>query len=336
MNTGRKPFMLSESNEPIESKASFNALGLVTKDQDKITHIPLNLIQKNENNKYSVINNQKMLELIDSIKTYGVMEPVIVIRTDNGFKLIAGERRLYASEQAGKDTIPAIIRDLNEEEEADFLVDTNNQREQTITEKAWGYRIKYDAERRRKGQRTDLMEDEGGNTLDRISSDSEDSRAKIARLIRITRLNDGLLYFVDEGRLPVMAADTLSKLSKEGQDTLLECLINNDKKKISMDDAEKLVELDKANELSLVSCQTLLFEKKQEVNDEDKEESKRKKRIERFNKVTKDCFPSDADEYVPFDKREVLVTKLVEGWIKKQRELKSDISEEEGDDLSEN
>lgn len=333
----RKPFILDDTSK--DHSAAFSALGLITPENEKIHKIPLDLIDKNPNNKYRVVRNQKLEELIESVRQYGVMEPVIVVRAGDRFRLVAGERRLYAATEANLTEIPAIIQDLDSESEADYLVDTNNQREQSISEKAWGYRMKYDAEKRRAGERTDLSDAvSGGRTLDKIANGSEESRAQIARLIRLTRLKEKLLDFVDEELIGLHAADQLSFLSEEGQNTLVKCLSAHERRKIKIEEAEMIRDRDNTEGLDYAWCEKFLFKGKKNKDASDPEEEKRKKRADRFYKVTKDCFPTDTDEYIEPDKREALVTELVMDWVKKQRDASRSIKEdqEDNEDPSEN
>ena len=208
--SNRKPFTLGEIPE---NDVAFNAYGLKVPEEDKVRNIPIELLDNNENNRYSVKFDQKMQELISSVSEYGVMEPLLVTPNGDRFTILAGHRRRAAAEASGLKEVPCLVKEVSLEDQDNIIVDTNNQREQTISEKAWGYRIKYDAERRKQGHRSDLSGEEGGSTLDKLSCGSDDSRTQIARLIKITHLIPELLLKVDEGLIPLHAAEKLSAVS---------------------------------------------------------------------------------------------------------------------------
>ena len=232
--------------------------------------------------------------------------------------VLAGERRKFASEKAGLTSVPCIVREADENEQDHIIVDTNNQREQSISEKAWGYRLKYDAERRKSGHRSDLTGEEGGSTIEKLSCGSEDSKSQIARLIRITHLNNDLLNLVDDGLLPLHSAEILSFIDDKGQNLLSEVLSKHDKRKVSIDESEVIRSAAKNEELTEDFLEKLLFGKG-ESSGSSNETSKELKKIERFNKITKDCFPSDADKYINFMERESLITRLLSEWFAEQR-----------------
>ncbi|MBQ7874921.1 MAG: ParB/RepB/Spo0J family partition protein [Oscillospiraceae bacterium] len=186
--------------------------------------IPLSQISDFPNHPFKVKMDESMSDLVESVKLYGVLSPVIVRPRDNGeYEMIAGHRRKRASELAGKDNIKCIVQNVTDDEAIILMVDSNLQREQLFpSEKAFAYKMKLDA-MNRQGQRTDLTFGPVGQkySRDELADSSPDSSRQIHRFIRLTYLSQPLLDMVDEGKIAMRPAVELSYLSENEQEILL-------------------------------------------------------------------------------------------------------------------
>lgn len=169
-----------------------------------------------------------MDKMVESIKHIGVRVPVLVRpKKDGGYEMIAGHRRNYATKKAGLNEIPAIIREMTDEEAVIIMVDSNIQREKVLmSEKAFAYKMKMDA-LKKQGKRNDLILCQVGTrsrTDEQIAKESEDSARQIQRYIRLTELIPELLDMVDIGKISFNPAVEISFLNKEQQYMLLDCI----------------------------------------------------------------------------------------------------------------
>lgn len=180
---------------------------------------------------FKVIMDDKMAELVDSIRQYGVLVPAIVRPAPNGgYQMVAGHRRKRASKLAGKD-LPCIVRNLTDAEATIIMVDSNLQREKLLpSEKAAAYKMKLEA-MKRQGRRTDLTLSPLATKLDAaatIGQHSGESRDQVFRYIRLTYLIPDLLALVDDERIAMRPAVELSYLKKEEQEILYEIIQSED------------------------------------------------------------------------------------------------------------
>lgn len=198
--------------------------------EDYVIPIPLEQIDDFPNHPYKVRDDDKMKELCESIKTYGVSQPVIVRKKEDGrYEMISGHRRKFASQLAGKKDIMAIVKDLTDEEATILMVDSNeNQREEILpSEKAFAYKMKMEAMKKQAGRPgkdnlrpvvTDL------NTADKIGKDNEESGRQVFRYIRLTELIQEILDMVDEKKIAFRPAVEISYLSEDNQYVLLDVM----------------------------------------------------------------------------------------------------------------
>ena len=198
--------------------------------EDYVIPIPLEQIDDFPNHPYKVRDDDKMKELSESIKTYGVSQPVIVRKKEDGrYEMISGHRRKFASQLAGKKDIMAIVKDLTDEEATILMVDSNeNQREEILpSEKAFAYKMKMEAMKKQAGRPgkdnlrtvvTDL------NTADKIGKDNEESGRQVFRYIRLTELIQEILDMVDEKKIAFRPAVEISYLSEDNQYVLLDVM----------------------------------------------------------------------------------------------------------------
>ena len=194
--------------------------------RETVIDIPLSEISDFPNHPFKVTVDEKMLEMADSIKRYGVLVPAIVRpKQDGGYEMIAGHRRKKASELAERPTLNCIVRDLSDDEAIIIMVDSNLQREVILpSEKAFAYKMKLDA-MKRQGHRTDLTSSPVGTKLradEQIALESGDSRNQVHRFIRLTHLIPELLDMVDENKIALRPAVELSYLAEKEQRLLYE------------------------------------------------------------------------------------------------------------------
>jgi len=188
-----------------------------------IKEVSLAELKPFEGHPYKVRDDEEMDALIESIREHGIMVPLMVRPTDTGYEIISGHRRAHAAISAGLKTVPVVELEMNRDEAAVALVDSNLHREHILpSEKAFAYKLKLDA-LSRQGKRTDLTSSQVATKLDtakEMGATSGDSRDTVYRYIRLTHLNPTLLRLVDEGRIAFTPAVELSYLSDEEQDIL--------------------------------------------------------------------------------------------------------------------
>lgn len=184
---------------------------------DKIVYLPLSELHTPRNHPFKVIDDAAMQEMAESVKQSGVLSPGIVRPLESGgYELLAGNRRKRASELAGLDQMPIIIKNLTDDEAIILMVDSNLQREELLpSEKAFAYKLKLDA-MKRQGMRTDLTSSPLGTKLrsdEELSQQVGESRNQIQRYIRLTELTPDLLELVDEKKIAFRPAVELSYLT---------------------------------------------------------------------------------------------------------------------------
>ena len=187
---------------------------LCVPDSSGTTEIAIRDIYPFENHPFKVLDDEKMDELVDSIKENGILTPVIVRKDrDDLYEMISGHRRLHAAKIAGLETLPAIIKEMNDDQAIIYMVDSNLQREELLpSEKAFSYRMKYDA-MKRQGYRSDLTSAQNGRkleTADILGKQVGESRNQVKRYLRLTELIQELLDLVDEKRIPIIVGVEMS------------------------------------------------------------------------------------------------------------------------------
>ena len=195
---------------------------------EQILAVPIAEVHDFENNPYQVRHDAELMDMAESIARLGVHTPCLARpRKDGGCELLSGHRRKAASMIAGKDTLPIIVRDIDDDTATILVVDGNIQRETILpSEKAKAYKMKLDA-LNRQGQRTDLSFSQFGkklNAYEEIANKSSDSRNQIHRYIRLTELIPPLLQMVDDRKIAFNPAVELSYLSKELQTDLFDVI----------------------------------------------------------------------------------------------------------------
>ena len=193
--------------------------------RETIMEIPLSQISDFPNHPFKVKMDESMSDLVESVKSYGVLSPVIVRPKDNGeYEMIAGHRRKRASELAGKDNIKCIVKNVTDDEAIILMVDSNLQREQLLpSEKAFAYKMKLDAIKRQ-GKRTDLTSvpvAQKSTSRAKVGEIVGESQDQVRRYIRLTYLSQPLLDMVDDGKIAMRPAVELSYLTENEQEILL-------------------------------------------------------------------------------------------------------------------
>lgn len=226
-------------------------------DGDQIQEIPLSELHPFKDHPFHVADDEKMQEMAESVAQYGVLVPGIVRpRPEGGYEIVAGHRRKRASELAGKDTMPVIVRDMDNDGATIIMVDSNLQREKILpSEKAFAYKMKLEA-MKHQGQRSDLtsspmgMKLEKRQSLDVMADEVGDSRNQIHRYIRLTELVPRLLDLVDKEKLPLRPAVEISYLPLNEQELLYDMIEYKAFGAPSMEQAEKLREYGERTELT--------------------------------------------------------------------------------------
>ena len=202
--------------------------GRADAQREKVMEIPLSELHPFKDHPFKVKDDDAMMETADSIRQYGVLVPAIARPDPNGgYELVAGHRRHRASELAGKETMPVIVRDLDDDQATIIMVDSNLQRESLLpSERAFAYKMKLEAIKHQ-GARTDLTSAQVGPKLtaaEKIAENSPDSKSQIKRFIRLTELIPELLDMVDEKKIAFNPAYELSFLKPEEQQMLLDTM----------------------------------------------------------------------------------------------------------------
>ena len=206
-----------------ESRAEAQLEKVVMLNPADITDFP--------NHPFKVKQDEAMVEMVDSVKQYGVLVPALVRpKADGGYEMVAGHRRKCAATLAGITEMPCIVRNLTDDEATIIMVDSNLQRETILpSEKAFAYKMKLEAIKRQ-GQRSDLTSTplepklKGSRSNEELAASSPDSRSQIQRYIRLTELIPPMLDMVDNGKIAFRPAVELSYLSKEQQQSLYDTM----------------------------------------------------------------------------------------------------------------
>ena len=216
--------MKNRPGEKIKLASIDELLGVV--NEESAMEIEINKIHAFKNHPFKVLDDEKMQDLIESVKLSGVLTPVL-LRVDNNdeYEMISGHRRLHAAKMAGLTTIPDIVRELSDDDAVIAMVAANIQREELLPrEKAFAYRMKLEA-MKRQGSRTDLTlsQNETKSRSDEVlSKQVGESRAQVQRYIRLTELIPELLDLVDSKKLKFTVAVDISYIDKEIQEWIYE------------------------------------------------------------------------------------------------------------------
>ena len=276
---------------------------------EKIQEIPLSELHPFRNHPFKVKDDEAMMETADSIKQYGVLVPAIA-RPDpeGGYELVAGHRRHRASELAEKETMPVIVRDLDDDAATIIMVDSNLQRESLLpSERAFAYKMKLEAVKHQ-GARTDLTSRQVGEksptSIQKVADQAGESQRQVQRYIRLTELIPELMDMVDEKKIALNPAYELSFLKKEEQVDLLDAM-DSEQATPSLSQAQRLKKYSQEGHLTLDMMRVIMGEEKKSDLD----------RVTFTSDTLRKYFPKS---YTPQRMQETII-KLLEAWQKKRQ-----------------
>ena len=276
---------------------------------EKIQEIPLSELHPFKNHPFKVKDDEAMMETADSIKQYGVLVPAIA-RPDpeGGYELVAGHRRHRASELAEKETMPVIVRNLDDDAATIIMVDSNLQRESLLpSERAFAYKMKLEAVKHQ-GARTDLTSRQVGEksqtSIQKVADQAGESQRQVQRYIRLTELIPELMDMVDEKKIALNPAYELSFLKKEEQIDLLDAM-DSEQATPSLSQAQRLKKYSQEGHLTLDMMRVIMGEEKKSDLD----------RVTFTSDTLRKYFPKS---YTPQRMQETII-KLLEAWQKKRQ-----------------
>lgn len=238
---------------------------------EKIQILPLTELHPFRNHPFQVRDDDEMDKMVDSVKEYGVMTPAIIRpRRDGGYEIVAGHRRCHASQRAGVETMPCIVRDMDDDTAIILMVDSNCQREHILpSEKAKAYEMKL-AAIKRQGQRRDLTSGQVVQKLSvqEVADGSGEGYKTVQRFIRLNKLTPELMKMVDDGKLKTTPAVELSYLTPEEQEDFLSYM-ESEGCTPSLSQAQKLKEASKESVLTPEKIQHIMAAKPPSVKPRD-------------------------------------------------------------------
>ena len=271
--------------------------------REKVVEIPLSELHPFKGHPFKVKDDEAMMETADSIKQYGVLVPAIA-RPDpeGGYELVAGHRRHRASELAEKETMPVIVRDLDDDAATIIMVDSNLQRESLLA-----YKMKLEAIKHQ-GERSDLTSRQVGEksqtSIQLVANQAGESQRQVQRFIRLTELIPELLDMVDEKKIALNPAYELSFLKKEEQVDLLDAM-DSEQATPSLSQAQRLKKYSQEGHLTLDMMRVIMGEEKKSDLD----------RVTFTSDTLRKYFPKS---YTPQRMQETII-KLLEAWQKKRQ-----------------
>jgi len=276
--------------------------------REKILIIPLDELHPFANHPFKVKDDEAMLDTVDSVKQYGVLVPAIARpREDGGYELVAGHRRHRASELAGLDEMPVIVRNLDDDEATIIMVDSNLQRETLLpSERAYAYKMKLDAIKHQ-GARSDLTSDQVGqklNARDVVAKGAGESAVQIQRFIRLTALIHELMEMVDAKKIAFNPAVELSYLLPDEQNLLLDAM-DSEQTTPSLSQAQRLKKFSQEGSMSADVMRAIMSEEKKPELD----------KITFTNDKLRKYFPKS---FTP-QQMEQTILKLLEQWQQKRQ-----------------
>ena len=233
--------------------------------RERVQEIPLDQLKPFKNHPFKVRDDQRMLDTVDSIREYGVLVPAIA-RPDpeGGYELISGHRRKRGCEMAGLQTMPVIIRDLDDDAAVLVMVDSNIQREELLpSERAFAYKMKLEA-LKHQGARSDLTSSQLGTKLradELLAQQAGESRNQVQRFIRLTELISELLDMVDERKLAFNPAVEVSYVKQDEQRMLLEAM-DAEQTTPSLSQAQRLKKFSQEGRLTEEAMSAIMSEEK--------------------------------------------------------------------------
>ena len=274
-----------------------------------VTNIPVEKLKPFLNHPFQVRDDDSMRETVESIKTYGVLQPAIVRPSKDGdYEILSGHRRKRACELAGRKTIPTIVRELDDDAAIIFMVDSNLQRENILpSERAAAYKMKMEALKRQAGRPLKNSPQVAANFRadDAVAKEADVSGDTVRRYIRLTELQPELQQMVDDKKIAFTPAVEISYLKPDEQRMLLDT-ISSEQATPSLSQAQRLKKLSQSGELTDDSMLSIMSEqKKPERND-----------LTIPADVLEKFFPRS---FTPMKMQEVII-KLLESWQRKRQQ----------------
>ena len=279
--------------------------------KEKRTEMPLSDLHPFEGHPFKVLDDELMEQTVESIKQIGVVSPLIV-RPDpeGGFEILSGHRRLHAAQLAGLETVPVIVKEMDDDAAIIFMVDSNLQRENILpSERAFSYKMKLEA-MKHQGQRGDLTSDQVGQkswAVNQLADDANESKTQVQRFIRLTNLIPEILDIVDEKKIAFNPAVELSYLKPSEQKEFLEAM-DYAQASPSLSQAQRLKKLSQEGDCTLdAMCEVMNEIKKDELD-----------HVTIKNEVLRKYFPKS---YTPKQMQDTII-RLLEKWQRsKQRDM---------------
>lgn len=259
-SSGRKP-SLTSYDDIFSTEAS--------RQQEQIQRLALSELHPFKDHPFRVLDDDRMMETVESVKEYGVLVPIIARpMADGGYEIVSGHRRKRACELAGLNEIPAIVRDLDDDAAVIIMVDSNLQRENILpSERAKAYQMKLEAIKHQ-GERRDLTSDQVGQKLkvavERVAENAGESKSQVQRFIRLNNLEPPLIDKVDAGKLAFTPAVELSYLKPEEQQWL-DTALENTQQTPSLSQAQRMKRESKQGTLSEQGIMEIMTENKQTI-----------------------------------------------------------------------
>ena len=278
--------------------------------REKVVEIPISELHPFKNHPFKVKDDEAMMDTAESIRQYGVLVPAIARPDPNGgYELVAGHRRHHASEIAGKETMPVIVRDLDDDTATIIMVDSNLQRESLLpSERAFAYKMKLEA-MKHQGARLDLTSRQVGEksqtSIQAVAEQAGESQRQVQRFIRLTELIPPLLDMVDEKRIAFNPAYELSFLKPEEQAQLVETM-DYEQATPSLSQAQRMKKFSQEGRLTEDVMLAILSEEKKSELD----------RVTLTSDTLRKYFPKS---YTP-KKMEETIIKLLEAWQRKRQQ----------------
>lgn len=279
--------------------------------KEKRTEMPLSDLHPFEGHPFKVLDDELMEQTVESIKQIGVVSPLIV-RPDpeGGFEILSGHRRLHAAQLAGLETVPVIVKEMDDDAAIIFMVDSNLQRENILpSERAFSYKMKLEA-MKHQGQRGDLTSDQVGQkswAVNQLADDANESKTQVQRFIRLTNLIPEILDMVDEKKIAFNPAVELSYLKPSEQKEFLEAM-DYAQASPSLSQAQRLKKLSQEGDCTLDAMCEVMNEIKKDKLDH----------VTIKNEVLRKYFPKS---YTPKQMQDTII-RLLEKWQRsKQRDM---------------
>ena len=279
--------------------------------KEQRTEMSLSDLHPFEGHPFKVLDDELMEQTVESIKQIGVVSPLIV-RPDpeGGFEILSGHRRLHAAQLAGLETVPVIVKEMDDDAAIIFMVDSNLQRENILpSERAFSYKMKLEA-MKHQGQRGDLTSDQVGQkswAVNQLADDANESKTQVQRFIRLTNLIPEILDMVDEKKIAFNPAVELSYLKPSEQKEFLEAM-DYAQASPSLSQAQRLKKLSQEGGCTLdAMCEVMNEIKKDELD-----------HVTIKNEVLRKYFPTS---YTPKQMQDTII-RLLEKWQRsKQRDM---------------